>query len=61
MKTPYLQDHLPRTLLTIFLVFVVSIGAAGYFYYQSYVENIILITQEEFNAIAQLKVNQIEE
>lgn len=59
MEMPYSQDRMPRRLFIVFLLFVASIGTAGYFYYQFQVEHIKLTQQRELAAIAQLKVNQI--
>ncbi|MBI3585958.1 MAG: PAS domain S-box protein [Ignavibacteriales bacterium] len=59
MEAPYSQDRMPRRLFIVFLLFVASIGTAGYFYYQFQVEHLKYDKQQGLAAIAQLKVNQI--
>lgn len=49
----------PRTLVLVFLVLAVGIGAAGYFYYHAYKKHITEEIKNQLSAVADLKVGQI--
>ena len=53
------SEEIPLNLIFIFLVLLLGIGVAGYSYYDTQKANIIKAKQEEFLAIADLKVKQI--